>query len=130
MALLLLAATLGLPIGLVRIEGKLHFAQIVATPGSYGLPITLAGVAFAVVLGGSPLVGLRFLPGSVAKRLEPLADKLPMFVVIGVPAALVAVFSSVKLVEVMGLNWQAIAACSAFAAIPLFAAYLVYGSRH
>jgi predicted acylesterase/phospholipase RssA len=130
MGLLLLAATLGLPIGLARVEGKLHFAQILATPGSFGLPVILAGVTFTVVLGGSPLVGLRFLPGSLAKPLQPIADKLPMFVVIGHPAALDAVFSSVKLVEVMGSNWQAIAAISAFAAIPLFAVYLVFGSRY
>jgi patatin-related protein len=130
MALLLLTAILALPIALARIEGKLHFAQIVATPGSFGLPLILAGIAFAVTLGGSPLVGLRFLPGAVAARLEPITEKLPMFIVIGVPAALVAVFSSIKLVEVIGTNWQAPAALSAFAAIPLFGAYLIFGSRH
>jgi predicted acylesterase/phospholipase RssA len=129
-AFALLAASVGLAVALAKWRGGHGYAEIAATPGSYGLPAWLMWLTFLTILGAPVVLRLPFVPTPIKTRLQPLADKIPLTWAVGIPVALVAIWSSIKLAGIISIHtWQGAVAISAFASMAIVGIYLLIGGR-
>lgn len=128
-AFTLVVTTLGLPVLLAAWRGGLGVTGLLTTGGAEHVPTWLTWLALSAAVTGVPALRLNPLAGK--KLIISLAQKLRLPVLLGAIGAVLAGYASWQLGSSIDRlwSWEFFAALSAWLSVPLFALYLVFGSR-